>query len=97
MANTFKNATATGVTAEIVLYTSPATSLLIGFNITNTSGSAASVSVIVSGVTLISNEDIAAGLSVSPLLGKIVLEAAEEVKISSDPIVDVHLSIMEIS
>ena len=101
MANTFKrypSSASIGTTATTV-YTVAActTSVLIGVNLANVTGAQIKVDVQVAGVYLIKGVPISANASLSALDGKIILEAADEVIITSDTAdsCDVLLSVLE--
>lgn len=102
MANTFKKVATTDTgTSEVTLYTVPAstTTVVIGFMIANTTSTMVFADVSVGGAVLGSEIPIPAGSSLSALDGKIVLEAADTVKLTSSDVtsLDSYLSIMEIS
>lgn len=86
MANTFKNYTSASVgTTPTTAYTVPAstTSVVIGCNLSNTTASQILVDVQVAGVYLVKNAPIPAGAGLSVLDGKIILEAADTVVVTS--------------
>ena len=100
MANTFKNYTSSGVgTTAATVYTVPAgtTSVTIGLNIANTSVNQITVDVQVSGLFLVKDAPIPAGSALSVLDGKIILEAADTVEVTSSSAssADVILSVLE--
>ena len=101
MANTFKRELASITNTETMVYTVPAatTTVVIGFIISNTTDSLIEVDIEVAGKWLGKNIPIPAGSSLSPLDGKIVLEAADEVNVTADTATcgDAILSIMEIA
>jgi hypothetical protein len=100
MANTFKNYTSASVgTSPVTTYTVPAstTSVMIGCNIANTTGSQISIDVQVAGVYLVSGAPIPANSSLSVLDGKIILETTDTVVITSNTATscDVIVSVLE--
>lgn len=105
MANTFKNYASASVTTQTTVYTAPAStqSTIIGMTVANTASSLATISVQVTmGATtvyLIKNAPIPVGGALVPVGGdqKVVLEAADAIKVTSDQTVDVLLSVLEIS
>jgi|TARA_R100000081_G_C4751511_1_gene134639 hypothetical protein len=113
MANTFKVATKAGVTSSDVIYTvASGTAVVIGLVLGNTTGSQVTATVsLVSDtanrtnandeqnqtVELITSAPIPSGSSLSPLDGKIVMEATDNITVSASGAVDVILSIMEIT
>lgn len=105
MSNTFKNYMGAGVTTATTIYTAPAAtqSTVIGMNIANTASAAASVSVeLESGantVHVVKNAPIPVGGALVPIGGdqKLVLEAGDLIKVTSDQTVDVIVSALEIA
>ena len=102
MANTFKKVATTDTgTSEVTLYTVPAstTTVVIGFMVANTTSTMVFADVSIGGAVLGSKIPIPVGSSLSALDGKIVLEAADTVKLTSSDAtsLDSYLSIMEIS
>lgn len=100
MANTFKNYTSASVgTSAATVYTVPAstTSVMIGCNLANTLSSQVSVDVQAAGVYLAKGVPIPAGSALSVLDGKVILEAADTVVVTSDTAssADVILSVLE--
>ena len=100
MANTFKNYTSTSVgTSAATTYTVPSstTSVMIGCNLSNTTTSQIKVDVQAAGVYLVKGVPIPAGSSLSVLDGKIILEAADTVVVTSDTATsaDVIVSVLE--
>ena len=100
MANTFKNYTGSNIgTPNTTVYTVPAatTSVVIGINLANIHTSQINVDVQLAGVHLIKNIPIPAGSSLSPLDGKIILEAGDLVIVSSSAVasMDVIVSVLE--
>lgn len=105
MSNTFKNYLGAGVTTATTIYTAPLAtqSTVIGMNIANTASAAASVSVALeSGATtvyVVKNAPIPVGGALVPIGGdqKLVLEAGDLIKVTSDQTVDVIVSALEIA
>ena len=103
MANTFKRQLASLTTADtpVTAYTVPAltTTVVIGFIISNKTAAAIEVEIVAGGKVLGTAIPIPAGSSISPLDGKLVLEAADTITVESDTLnsSDVILSIMEIA
>jgi hypothetical protein len=100
MANTFKNYTGSAVgTSPSTIYTVPAatTSVTIGLNIANVSSGIIAVDVQAAGVYVVKDAPIPAGSALSVLDGKIILEAADTVVVTSDTAssADVILSVLE--
>jgi len=100
MANTFKNYTSASVgTGATTVYTVPAstTSIMMGCNLANRTGSQIAVDVQVAGVYLVKGAPIPANSALSVLDGKIILEAADTVVVTSDTAssTDVILSVLE--
>lgn len=104
MANTFKNYLASSVgTSASTVYTVPGatTSVTIGMNIANITASQITVDAyITSGGTdyyVVKSAPIPSGSALSVLDGKIILEAADVVKVVSDTAssADVVLSVLE--
>ena len=100
MANTFKNYTSANVgTSPATNYTVPnvTTSVVIGCNLANRTGSQNRVDVQMAGVYLIKGAPIPANSALSALDGKIILEASETVIVTSDTAssCDVILSVLE--
>lgn len=100
MANTFKNYTSAGVgTSPTTIYTVPAatTSVTIGLNLANVSASQITVDVQCAGSYVIKGAPIPAGSALSVLDGKIILEAADTVVVTSDTATsaDVIISVLE--
>ena len=101
MPNTFKrypSSASVGTTAETI-YTVAAstTSVLIGVNLANVTTSQIKVDVQVAGVYLIKGVPIPANAGFSPLDGKLILEAADTVVVTSDTAssCDVVVSVLE--
>lgn len=105
MANAFKNYASASVTTQTTVYTAPSAtqSTVIGMSVANTSASLATISVQVTmgGTTvyLIKNAPVPVGGAMVPVGGdqKVVLEAGDAIKVTSDQTVDVLLSALEIS
>ena len=100
MANTFKNYTSTSVgTSPATVYTVPAltTSVTIGLTIANTTASQITVDVQAASVYVVKGAPIPAGSALSVLDGKIILEAADTVVVTSSAATsaDVILSVLE--
>jgi len=101
MANTFKRypSSASVGTSATTVYTVPAatTTIMIGVNLANVTGSQIKVDVQAAGVYLIKGVPIPANASLSVLDGKIILEAADTVVVTSDTAssCDVLLSVLE--
>ena len=100
MANTFKNYTSASVgTGATTTYTVPSstTSVVIGCNLSNTTTSQIKVDVQAAGVYLVKGVPIPAGSALSVLDGKVILEAADTVVITSDTATsaDVIVSVLE--
>ena len=100
MANTFKNYTSASVgTGATTVYTVAAstTAIMIGCNLSNTTTSQIKVDVQVAGVYLVKGAPIPANSALSVLDGKIILEAADTVVVTSDTAssADVILSVLE--
>jgi biopolymer transport protein ExbD len=100
MANTFKNYTSSNVgTSPATVYTVPGatTSVTIGLNISNVTTSQITVDVQAAGVYVVKDAPIPAGSALSVLDGKIILEAADTVVVTSDTATsaDVILSVLE--
>lgn len=100
MANTFKNYTASSVgQSEETVYTVPAgtTSVVIGCNLANVTGSSVNVSVKAAHVHIVKDVAIPSGSALSVLDGKIILSESNPVTIESDTdeSVDVIVSVLE--
>lgn len=100
MANTFKNYTSASVgTGATTVYTVPAstTSIMMGCNLANRTTSQIAVDVQVAGVYLIKGAPIPANSALGVLDGKIILEAADTVVVTSDTAssADVIVSVLE--
>ena len=105
MANAFKNYIAASVTTQTSVYTTPSATqtTVIGLSLANTTAGVATADVqVTSGGTtiyIIKGAPIPVGSSLVPIGGdqKLVLEAADVLKVTSDVTVDVSVSVLEIS
>ena len=100
MANTFKNYTSASVgTGATTTYTVPYlnTAIMMGCNLANRTTSQIAVDVQVAGVYLVKGAPIPANSALGVLDGKIILEAADTVVVTSDTAssADVILSVLE--
>jgi len=100
MANTFKNYTQANVgTSPTTVYTVPGatTAVIIGCNLSNTTGSSIAVDVQLGSTYLVKGAPIPSGSSLSILDGKIIGEAADTIVVTSDTAssADVVLSVLE--
>ena len=100
MANTFLNYTSASVgTSPVTTYTVGAstTAVVIGLNISNVTASQIAVDVQVAGVYLVKGAPVPANSALSVLDGKIILEAADTVVVTSDTAssCDVIVSVLE--
>ena len=100
MANTFKNYTSASVgTGATTVYTVPAstTSIMMGCNLANRTTSQIAVDVQVAGVYLVKGAPIPANSALGVLDGKIILESADTVVVTSDTAssADVIVSVLE--
>lgn len=100
MANVFKNYPSANIgTTPATVYTVAAstTTITIGLTIANTSSTQILVDVQAAGVYIIKGAPIPAGSALSVLDGKIILEAADTVIVTSDAATsaDVILSVLE--
>ena len=100
MPNTFINFTSSSVgTNEVTTYTVPpsTTTVTIGLNVANTTTSQIKVTVKAAGVHVVKNAPIPAESALSVLDGKIILEAADKVTVTSDTATsaDAILSVLE--
>ena len=100
MASTFKNYTASAVgTSATTVYTVPAltTGVVIGLNFANVTASQISIDATVNGVYVVKAAPIPAGSALSVLDGKIILETADVLEVTSSAAssVDVILSVLE--
>jgi hypothetical protein len=100
MANVFKNFTSASVgTSPVTTYTVPAATVAvtIGLTIANTTASQITVDVQAAGVFVVKGAPIPSGSALSVLDGKIILEAADTVVITSSAATsaDIILSVLE--
>jgi hypothetical protein len=100
MANTFKNYTSASVgTGATTTYTVPSvtTSVVIGCNLANRTGSQIRVDVTAAGVFLIKGVPIPANSALSVLDGKVILETTDTIIVTSDTAssCDVIVSVLE--
>jgi hypothetical protein len=101
MPNNFKSYQNTSVTTEATVLTGPASTqtTVIGLSIANTGAGAATVSVKLNTAYIVKDAPIPIGGSLVAVGGdqKVVVEATDTIKVSSDVIVDVITSTLEIS
>jgi hypothetical protein len=101
MANAFKNYTSTSVTTETTVLTGPASTetTVIGLSIANTGASVATVDVKLNTAYVVKSAPVPVGGSLVVVGGdqKLVVEAADTIKVTSDITVDVITSTLEIS
>lgn len=99
MANTFKNETGVATTGGATIYTCPSatTTVVIGITLANKITSSVTASVQVGSVYIVKDAPIPVGSALSPLDGKIILEATDTVVVtaSDNSAVDVVLSLLE--
>jgi hypothetical protein len=100
MANTFKNYTSASVgTSPVTTYTVPSgtTSVTIGLTVSNTTTSQIKIDVQAAGVFIVKGAPIPSGAGLSVLDGKVILEEADTVVVTSDTATsaDVILSVLE--
>lgn len=100
MANTFKNYTSATVgTSETTVYTVPAstTSVMIGCNVANVTAATINVDVKLGTIYIVKGAPVPSNSALSVLDGKIILEAAETIKVTSDTAssADIILSVLE--
>jgi hypothetical protein len=100
MANVFKNYTSASVgTSPVTTYTVPSATVAvtIGLTIANTTASQITVDVQAASVYVVKGAPIPAGSALSVLDGKIILEAADTVVVTSSAATsaDVILSVLE--
>lgn len=98
--NIFKNYTSASVgTSPVTTYTVPSATVAvtIGLTIANTTASSITVDVQAAGVYVVKGAPIPAGSALSVLDGKIILEAADTVVVTSSAATsaDVILSVLE--
>jgi len=101
MANTFKNYASASITTQTTVYTAPSAtqSTIIGMTVANTDNATANISVEVTVGYVVKGAPVPMGGALVPIGGdqKVVLEAADAIKVTSDQTVDVLLSVLEIS
>lgn len=100
MPNIFKNYTSASVgTSPVTVYTVPAstTAVTIGLNVANVSANQITIDVQCAGAYVIKGAPIPAGAALSVLDGKIILEAADTLVVTSSAATsaDVLLSVLE--
>lgn len=101
MANTFKrypSSASVGTSATTILTVGASTtSIVLGINLANVTSSQIKVDVQAAGVYLVKDVPIPAGAGLSVLDGKLILEAADTVVVTSDTAssCDVIVSVME--
>ena len=101
MANAFKSYQSTSVTTEATILTGPSATetTVIGLSIANTSTSTATVDVKLNTAYMVKAAPIPVGGSLVVVGGdqKVVVEATDTIKVTSDVTVDVITSTLEIS
>ena len=101
MANAFKSYQSTSVTTEATVLTGPSATetTVIGLSIANTSSSTATVDVKLNTAYIVKAAPIPVGGSLVVVGGdqKLVVEATDTIKVTSDVTVDVITSTLEIS
>ena len=101
MANTFKSYQSTSVTTEATVLTGPSSTqtTVIGLSIANTGASVATVSVKLNTAYIVKAAPVPVGGSLVVIGGdqKVVVEATDTIKVTSDVTVDVCTSTLEIS
>ena len=101
MANAFKSYQSTSITTEATVLTGPASTetTVIGLSIANTSSSTAGVDVKLNTAYIVKAAPIPVGGSLVVVGGdqKLVVEATDTIKVTSDVTVDVITSTLEIS
>ncbi len=101
MANNFRGYESTGITAETIVYTGPASTqvTIIGLTASNASGNATLVSIKKNSAYLVKDAPVANGGSLVAVGGdqKIVIEPSDTISVSADNTVDVIMSTLEIS
>lgn len=99
MANTFKNYVGEATTSGATIYTVPSatTSILMGLNLANKTGSAVTASVQLGSTYVVKDAPIPAGAALGVLDGKMIAEAGETVVVtaSANTAVDVIVSTLE--
>jgi len=101
MANTFKSYQSTSVTTEATVLTGPASTqtTVIGLSIANTGASAAAVDVKLNTAYIVKAAPIPVGGALVVIGGdqKLVVEATDTLKVTSDVAADVITSVLEIT
>jgi len=101
MANAFKSYQSTGITTEATVLTGPASTetTVIGMSVAATASNTATVSVKLNSAYIVKNAPVPVGgaLVVVGADQKVVVEATDTIKVSSDETVDVCISTLEIS
>ena len=101
MANTFKSYQSTSVTTEATVLTGPSSTqtTVIGLSIANTGASVATVDVKLNTAYVVKSAPVPVGGSLVVVGGdqKLVVEATDTIKVTSDITVDVITSTLEIS
>jgi hypothetical protein len=96
----FKSFQSTSVTTETTVYTGPADTevTVIGLSVACTSADPATVSVKLNSAYIVKDAPVPVGGALVAIGGeqKVVLEAADTLKVSSDETVDVVTSVLEI-
>ena len=99
--NTFKSYQSTGITTETTVLTGPSSTqtTVIGLSIANTGAGLATVDVKLNNAYIVKAAPIPVGGSLVAIGGeqKVVVEATDTIKVTSDVIVDVCTSTLEIS
>jgi hypothetical protein len=101
MANTFRSYQSTGITTETTVLTGPSSTqtTVIGLSIANTGAGLATVDVKLNTAYIVKAAPIPVGGSLVAIGGdqKVVVEATDTIKVTSDVTVDVCTSTLEIS
>jgi len=102
MAETFKNYVSNGVgTSSTTVYTVPSatTAVIIGCNIANQDAAAISVDIQLGSTYIVKGAPVPSGSALSVLDGKIIMEAADTLSITSDTAssADIILSVLELT
>jgi hypothetical protein len=101
MANTFRSYQSTSVTTEATVLTGPSSTqtTVIGLSIANTGAGLATVSVKLNTAYIVKDAPVPVGGSLVAIGGeqKVVVEATDTIKVSSDVTVDVITSTLEIT
>jgi hypothetical protein len=99
--NTFKSYQSTGITTETTVLTGPSSTqtTVIGLSIANTGAGLATVSVKLNTAYIVKDAPVPVGGSLVAVGGdqKIVVEATDTIKVTSDVTVDVCTSTLEIT